>query len=107
MKPYRGRQRKDSRRVIVLETRHPTTEEKDLLGQMNPANDHVFYIFLNKQQSQNEWFDTLIHELLHFVCSIQPFKPRMTEKAEEKRVELATRAAIDTLRGRLPKNETR
>jgi antirestriction protein ArdC len=93
--------------VIILETRKPRLKEDevDYFGRMDPKNDHVFYVFLNKYQSQNEWFDTLIHELLHFACSIQPFKPRMTDRAEEKRVELATRAAIDTLRGRLPSNE--
>jgi Zn-dependent peptidase ImmA (M78 family) len=87
------------KRVIVLETRNPRTkEEKKLFGRTNVKKcTDITDIFLNQKQTDEQMVDTLIHELLHFVCSITTFKPKISLKVEEARVRAATTAAIKVL----------
>ena len=93
-------------RVIVLETRPPKRGERNIFGRTYiPNKNDVFRVFLNAKQSPKDMFDTLIHELLHFVCAVSIFRPRMNHVREEARVRMAAKLAGNALRGRLPKNE--
>jgi Zn-dependent peptidase ImmA (M78 family) len=89
----------------VLDTRRPTSKaEKRLFGQTKiTRSTDVTDIFLNVRQSREQMFDTIIHELMHFVCGITRFTPALRHKTEEARVRLATEAAKNALLNR--KNE--
>lgn len=83
----------------MLDTRRPSKrEEYKLFGQTRvQKSTDITDIFLNKLQSQEQMFDTIIHELLHFVCAISTFRPRLRRKTEEARVRVATEAAKKAL----------
>lgn len=86
------------RRVIILETRAPNKREKGLDGSTYlPHRGDIYTVYLRHNQTEENMFDTLVHELLHVAVNIATFKPRMSKKVEESRVRLATVAAINAL----------
>jgi hypothetical protein len=59
----------------------------------------LFSIYLDSQQSEKEMFDTVVHELLHVVCAMATFKPRLSGALEESRVRQAAKSVVNILTG--------
>lgn len=88
-----------TRKLIVIETRHPrTAEERAIYGQ-TVVEGQTVDIFVNsrKNQSGAELVDTLFHELCYAAVGL--YKTKLTPQREEKLARLVGNIVRDAFKG--------